>query len=180
MGINEIYYSYELDKLVRALEFVPYKLKRNANYEVGKTYWCSYWSKWYEVLAVNGREVTIKWQDGKIATHSTALDTRRDYELRPFESLVASGLKPKEFIRAFEVDRDSYTAAEIKALCCADVIDILTKADLDFYYFSSDRKPNDYVYYFVEHGCNYKGIREVHLLRDTEKSPRRKEMRKDG
>lgn len=176
MGMNKICYSYELDKLVRALEFVPYKLKRNANYEVGKIYWCSYWSKWYKVLAVNGRDVTIKWQDGKIATHSTALDTQRDYELRPFESLVASGLEPKEFIRAFEVDRDSYTAAEIKALCCADVIDPLTRIDLMYYFWNdSIREPNDYAYYFVERGCDYKGIREVHLLRDTEKSPRRKE-----
>ncbi len=57
--MNKIYYSYELDKLVKAFQFVPYKLKRNVNYEVGKIYWNSYWQKWYKVLAVNGTNVKV-------------------------------------------------------------------------------------------------------------------------
>ena len=84
--MNKIYYSYELDKLVKAFQFVPYKLKQNANYEIGKIYWNSYWQKWYKVLEVNGTNIKILWQDEKITTHCTLLDIRRDYELKSFES----------------------------------------------------------------------------------------------
>lgn len=75
-------YGYDLDKAVEKYGFTPVKLTKNARHETGKTYWIGYWSKYYTVLAVNGREVTVKWQDGKINTHMTSLNHLYDWELK--------------------------------------------------------------------------------------------------
>ena len=158
------WYGYELDKLVQEMRFVPYKLKKNSTYEVGKIYWCSYWHKWYEVLEVKGRNIKIKWQDGKIAEHSTSLDTLRDYELKPFA------------FKDNPVNTDeSLTAAEIKALCCVGLINEFVATDLRLQYFDNrEYRPNDYVFYFVWYERDYKGYMKTHLERDLEKSPKNK------
>lgn len=175
--MDKVYYSYDLDKLVKNFQFVPYRLKRNANYEVGKTYWNSYWQKWYKVLEVNGTNVKILWQDGKIATHCTSLNTRRDYELKSFESFDNMGTENiEEFRSKYNPvnNEESLSAAEIKALCCAKVIDEFTAADLNIEYFDSrEYRPNDYVYYFVWKERNYRGFTVTMLERDLDKSPRR-------
>ena len=157
-----VWYGYELDKLVKELQFVPYRLKKTATYEVGKKYWCSYWLKWYEVLEVNGRQIKIKWEDGKIVEHSTSLDTLRDYELRPFE-FSGDPVNTEE----------SLTAAEIKALCCVGMIDEFVASDLRLLYFENrEYRPNDYVFYFVWYERDHRGHMKTHLERDLEKSPR--------
>lgn len=175
--MDKVYYSYDLDKLVKNFQFVPYRLKRNANYEVGKTYWNSYWQKWYKVLEVNGTNVKILWQDGKIATHCTSLNTRRDYELKSFESFDNMGTENiEEFRSKYNPvnNEESLSAAEIKALCCAKVIDEFTASDLNIEYFDSrEYRPNDYVYYFVWKERNYRGFTVTKLERDLDKSPRR-------
>lgn len=175
--MNKIYYSYELDKLVKAFQFVPYKLKQNANYEIGKIYWNSYWQKWYKVLEVNGTNIKILWQDEKITTHCTSLDIRRDYELKSFESF--DNIKTeniKEFRSKYTPinNEKSLSAAEIKALCCAGVIDEFISSELNIKYFDNrEYRPNDYVYYFIWRERNYKGFMVINLERDLNKSPRR-------
>lgn len=151
-----IYYSYDLDKLVRALKFVPYKLKRNAKYVVGKTYWCSYWQKYYTVLKITGTKAKIKWCDGKIVEHRTSLDTICDYELKPFQYKASC--------------ERSFTAAEIRALCCAGIIHSDIAMDLERGYFKSNKRPNDYNYYYIKHNTK---DQSVYLVRDTLRSPRR-------
>lgn len=173
----KIYYSYELDKLVKAFQFVPYKLKRNANYEVGKTYWNSYWQKWYKVLGVNGTHVKVLWQDGKIAEHCTSLNIKRDYLLKTFESFDNSGKNNiEEFKQSYHPvnNEESLSAAEIRALCCAEIIDEFTASDLNLEYFDQkEYRPNDYVYYFLWRDRDYKGMMVTKLERDLDKSPRR-------
>ena len=71
-------------------------------------------------------------------------------------------------------NEESLSAAEIKALCCAKVIDEFTASDLNMEYFDSrEYRPNDYVYYFVWKDRNYKGFTVTKLERDLDKSPRR-------
>jgi hypothetical protein len=61
------------------------KLKTIKDFEPGKTYFCGYWSKVFEVLEVKqhdiwGKVYVCKWQDGTINTHSTA-PTKNDFEV---------------------------------------------------------------------------------------------------
>lgn len=157
-----IYYSYELDNLVRASNFVPYKIHPGTRYEEGKYYWCGYWHQWYKVLNVkyiNGRlmHVTVKWQDERITEHRTPLDPLHDYELR--ETI----LDPR-----FPVvnSNRSYKAAEIKAMCCLGYVEEDTAQDLMVRFYFGEFKPNDEVYYFV--------FKEyvARMERDLLKSPR--------
>ena len=168
-------YSYRLDQLVKERKFVPYRLNKNADYEVGKTYWCGYWQKWYKVLEVkdNPRSyngIKIEWEDGKIAEHGTSLDTRRDYELRPFEFDFDLERTP------VNDDTCSLTAAEIRALCCEGSIGLVIYDDLKAKYFENKKyKPNDYTYYWVNSEMDWdRGIRITNLTRDLNKSPRKK------
>ena len=65
-------------------------VKKADRYKPNQWYWCGYWMKAYKVLEVNyqtiqGRlylkDVTVQWEDGKVGTHSTALDVGHDYKL---------------------------------------------------------------------------------------------------
>ena len=82
--------SLELKKAIEKFGFKPIELEKNAIYEVNTTYWCNYWDKWYKDIDVKYecfkthlylKSVTIKWQDGKIATHCTNLDRSKDWKL---------------------------------------------------------------------------------------------------
>lgn len=171
-------YSYRLDQLVKEKKFVPYKLNKFANYEIGKTYWNSYWQKWYKVLDIKPdprsyNSIKIEWEDGKIAEHGTSLDTRRDYELRPFEF---------PFVLGSPVNGSgSYTAAEIKALCLIGTIDKIVSDDIKANYFENKQyKPNDYVYYYIYSGRDHSGLRSTILKRDLVKSPKDIKIIKNG
>jgi hypothetical protein len=83
-------YSWNLKRAIEKHGYTPKELAPNARYEAGKTYWCGYWQKHYEVIEAEydnntGRlkSVTVKWDDGKIGQHCTLLDTRRDWLLIP-------------------------------------------------------------------------------------------------
>ena len=164
-------YSYRLDQLVKDMKFVPYKLKKYAKHEVGKTYWCSYWQKYYKVTEISDKDlITIEWEDGKVVQHRTSLDWQRDYELRPFEYLSISEDKKNQIIN----NDISFTAAEIKALCLVGIIDNHCKEILFDEYFSSDNKfykPNDNTYYFIDRDRTSL-VFDIKLIRDIKKSPR--------
>jgi hypothetical protein len=84
-------YSYRLRKLITdGVVKQVIALPQNPVYKKGKTYWCGYWQKYYTVLDViyktigkreHLNQVTIQWEDGRIATHKTNLDTKHDYIL---------------------------------------------------------------------------------------------------
>ena len=83
--------SYSLKQAAKQYGFSFVALSRGAVYEAGKTYWCNYWSRWYQVTDVKyqkaGRNqelvsVTIRWQNGELATHRTPLHPEWDWELR--------------------------------------------------------------------------------------------------
>lgn len=155
------YYSYELDQLVRKKKCVPYQYP-TMKYRVGVTYWCGYWQKWFKVLDVDGRSITVKWSDGKIATHMTSLDRLRDYELRKFP-------KTENPVN----DGESYTFAEIKAMCCAGVIPEDAAEYLRANYFGQlNERNSDKIYYFV-HKREDKKTEKLHMFlrRDAKKSP---------
>lgn len=55
-------------------------------YEIGKTYYNGYWNKTFKVLdilpnKVWGEEYKCQWSDGRITTHTTPLDPKKDYEI---------------------------------------------------------------------------------------------------
>lgn len=164
------YYGYELNKLVKELLFVPYKLKGNSKHEVGKTYWCSYWHRYYKVLDINGYMVKIQWDEGTTAEHCTSLDKLRDYELRPFESTYSIADSDKV---VFDI-KQSVTGAEIKALCCAGIIDESVSDSLMVNYFDRHDKyqAKDDIYYFVSSTRDNMGTKKIILQRDLEKSPK--------
>jgi len=83
--------SYDLKKAAQKHGFTFIPLPPNAEYQKGRTYWCGYWSRWYQVINVNyqgaekNRElvsVTIRWQDGTVGTHCTPLHPAWDWELQ--------------------------------------------------------------------------------------------------
>ena len=56
------------DNLLKAIP-----CKEGEPYIVGEKYYSGFWFYVYEVLSVNGREVTIKKQSGEIVTHCVPL-----------------------------------------------------------------------------------------------------------
>ena len=160
--INDYWYmSMKLaDNLVSNFQFVPYKLKKGARHEVGKTYWIGYWQQIYKVLEINGYKIKVEWEDGKVAEHMTSLDYMRDYELKPFEN------------KCLKTNSDSYTGAEIKALVYNNAYDCdnMIINDMVEKYFNSKTAPNDYVYYFVNLR-EIDGKLKIVLKRDVVKSP---------
>jgi NDP-sugar pyrophosphorylase family protein len=61
-------------------------LPENAKHEVGKTYFSGYWQQTYTVLEYREQpeiwqrwSVKVRWQDGEISNHSTALDPYKDF-----------------------------------------------------------------------------------------------------
>jgi hypothetical protein len=84
-------YDYRLNQLIQN-ETVKdvIKLPEQPKYEENKTYWCGYWHEYYTVVNAeyekHGKHehlkaVTVEWKDGRIGTHCTALEQKRDYEL---------------------------------------------------------------------------------------------------
>ena len=162
-----IYWSYEIDNKVKQRRFVPYGIpEQQPFYKLGAFYWSGYWSKYYKVLKIEGRYVTVKWQNGKENTHCTSLDSRRDYLLKPFEwkhdySPVGESV--------------SLSFAEIRALCCADVITGKDKEELYNRYMSPGAiQPKGHIYYYIRrHQSNRGKGTYICLERDTVKSPRK-------
>lgn len=83
--------DYDLRK---SLEKGKYKsaipVTKADKYTPGQWYWCGYWHRAYKVLeshykTVQGKShlqsVTVQWDDGRIGTHCTGLDYKRDYKL---------------------------------------------------------------------------------------------------
>ena len=78
--------SYDLRKAMEKYGFNVKPLSKDAKHEVGKTYWCGYWGKIYTVTTIEVNDcglhlVTVNNQDGRIATHGTALDPKWDFEI---------------------------------------------------------------------------------------------------
>ena len=152
----------KLVEFINDFKYVPYALNKNSKCEVGKIYWCGYWEKTYKVLEVNGYNVKIRWQDGKIAEHCTSLDIHRDYELKPFKYKNGT-----EVING----RYSFTLAEIKALIInGSISDEYVIRALIEQYFKSDHVPNDYNYYYLRKINDGDSIK-VRLKRDLKRSP---------
>lgn len=174
--MKKIYYNDDLDKMVKDFRFVPYKLRKNAKIEIGKTYWCSKYQKWYKVLDVKESKIKIQWQNGEVNERNISLDVYKDYELKLFECLHGQRDNNIEEIQKkyYPINsEESLSAAEIKALCCSGVIDEFTASDLIFNYFNLKKfKPNDYVYYYIWKEKNYQGYTKTILERDLVKSPK--------
>lgn len=78
-------FSWDLQRAIEKYGFLPVKLWKNSKYQKDHFYWCTYWSKWYQVLDAEYewshlKHVTVKWHDGHIATHCTSLRSS-DWEL---------------------------------------------------------------------------------------------------
>lgn len=89
----------------KSKEFAKVALPADAMHEVGKKYWSGYWSKSYEVLAVQHdihgknavlKSVTVQWEDGVVNTHATPLDRKKDFELREVERVLESQIHSAE------------------------------------------------------------------------------------
>ena len=55
-------------------------------HEIGKTYYIGYWNTTYKVLDILpddifGEQYKCLWADGRITTHSTPLDMKKDYKV---------------------------------------------------------------------------------------------------
>ena len=88
-------YDYRLKQLINnGTVRTVLQLPENPMYYVGKTYWCGYWHKYYTVkdasytpYLVKGRpymslnNVTVEWEDGRVTTHSTHLNPKKDFRI---------------------------------------------------------------------------------------------------
>jgi 5'(3')-deoxyribonucleotidase len=108
----------QLQRKFEEYGFTPVELSPHATYEIGKKYWCGYWSRWYKVLNAvyqdhgNWKElksVTVEWQNGEISTHCTSLDPKNDYELIERAALKQNGRAGESPARLF-VDMDGTLA----------------------------------------------------------------------
>lgn len=78
--------NWSLQKAMAKEGFSAVPLSPGAVYETGKSYWCSYWSRWYQVLGVRRDKgkivsVTVRWEDGEVGTHATPLRPVEDWEI---------------------------------------------------------------------------------------------------
>ena len=77
--------SLKLQKAIERFNLIPKELPPDAQYVVGRTYWCNYWERWYRglCLRVSGENleyVTVEWQEGTITTHGTNLGAGEELE----------------------------------------------------------------------------------------------------
>jgi len=97
-----VIYSNALDSFLKKNDFIAKPLDSNTQYVVGAVYWDSYWEKAYRVqnasyvtkkflqddqinTVVYLEQVTVQFSDGVVRSHSTALDTKKDYLLTKYE-----------------------------------------------------------------------------------------------
>lgn len=78
--------GYNLRQAMKREHFDIKPIDKKAKYEVGKEYWCGYWSQSYEVEKVNYEDNNLKgvlvlWDDGRKTAHCTPLDPKWDYEI---------------------------------------------------------------------------------------------------
>lgn len=164
-----IYYDAILDNFVSHNKCIPYKIKKGYTHRVGATYWNGYWHKAYRVLDIDEKGyIKVLWLDDNTeSVHFTQLDYRRDYELKRF--------KDSYFGNVID-NKVSYRGAVIKALLCSGSI-FNQKVSDDLYrkYYINTNKPlNDRTYYFIYHKFD-----KIIIVRDTKKSPKRRDERKD-
>ena len=160
-----VYYSYDLDKRVKKLDFVPYRLTKRDAMRVGDTYWSALFGQCYCVQSLNDttkiKYAMVRLEDGRFINLQKSLDICRDFRIAPFES------------KDFRINSgNSITWAELKALCCAGKIGDSVINFLKENYFTDGRQPADTTYYFLNSKTNYFGEEKFFLERDLVKSPR--------
>lgn len=165
---NKKVYGKKLDKilanLITSFNYVPYKLNKHSEHEIGHTYWSGLLRRAFTVIGTHYEGFKLCWDNGQISVTYMPLDIKHDYELKPFETKFGIG------IPVFN-ENHSYTAAEIKALIFSgiindeEVIDVLFKN-----YFIATHIPNDYNYYFIRI-TEIDGEHKIQLKRDLEKCP---------
>lgn len=122
-----VIYSSALDNFLKENDFVAKPLDSNTQYVVGAVYWDSYWETTYRVQntsyvtkkflqdaqantvdsVVYLEQVTVQFSDGVVRSHSTTLDTKKDYLLTEYEV-------PENF-NVF--DGELYSTEQIKLWC---------------------------------------------------------------
>ena len=53
-------------------------MRSNDPRRVGGRYASGYWKQTYKVVAIDGDQITVRWDDGRTTTHSTPWDDRKD------------------------------------------------------------------------------------------------------
>lgn len=122
-----VIYSNALDSFLKENDFIAKPLDSNTQYVVGAVYWDSYWEKTYKVQSTSYvtkkflqneqtdtvdsvvylEQVTVKFSDGLVRNHNTALDAKNDYLLTAYEV-------PENF-NVF--DGEVYSTEQIKLWC---------------------------------------------------------------
>ncbi len=119
-----VIYSNALDSFLKENDFIAKPLDSNTQYVVGAVYWDSYWEKTYRVqnasyvtkkflqdeqtnTVVYLEQVTVQFSDGVVRSHSTPLDTKKDYLLTEY--------KVPENFNVF--DCGLYSTEQIKLWC---------------------------------------------------------------
>ena len=163
----------KLLKLIEDFKYIPYRLNKRSEREVGKTYWCGYWHEVYTVLEVkeNGH-VKVEWENGKITEHCTALDIRHDFELREFPDYA------KEFHAYDNSHTCSYSSGEIRAMMYLGIIRdlgneaMINRMHNEYFNMKNNKHiQNDSVYYFITTRTDINGNTYYKLERDLKKSP---------
>ena len=97
----------------------------------------------------------------------TQLDYLRDYELKRFKDSYFGNVINNKV---------SYRGAVIKALLCSGSIFNQNVSDDLYrkYYINTNKPLNDRTYYFIYHKFD-----KIIIVRDTKKSPKRRDERKD-
>lgn len=152
-------YGRRLTEVIQKRKLVPYRLTTPYNYEVGSTYWCGYWQKYYTVVEVNGRQVKVHWEDGSETLHSTSLNPVLDYRLKEME------------FTSDTIPEDSMMFAEIKARLsiCKNFSEEIIDDFEDRYMMIKKCCPQDATYYYL---CLDDNKQKLFLNRDLVKSPR--------
>lgn len=164
-------YSRTLREMLKSFEgtVIVFKVKPGESHQEGEMYWCGYWEKRYRVINKDGYHITVEWVDGKITTHSTALDPRHDFRLELLNNTdfnhvinICQGLDSGQ-------TTDSIRGAEIKMAILNGYFNEEVGEDIYYALYNLKYELNDSVYYYISRKSGF-----VRFYRDENKSPRKK------
>lgn len=163
-------YPRALREVLRSFKgtVVAFKVKPGESHQEGEMYWCGYWEKRYRVINKDGYHVTVEWVDGKITTHSTALDSRHDFRLELLSNKDFNHITNicSEFSNGKTTD--SIRGAEIKMAILNSYFNEEVSEDIHYALYNLKYELNDSVYYYIERKSGF-----IRFYRDEDKSPRK-------
>ena len=183
-------YTPRLDELLTSQKLVkvPYRINGECKPRVGGMYWSYRKNDLLEVKKIIDGRIVIVWGNNpRVEQNVDKIDANlelRDIEIDLFKFAEPGDPHPMlpkqkffDRIKRGGTDEVSLRGAEIKYLCHMRMFPITEVSILMCKYFTNNRRTNqvsDYAYYYIVDNSEASYDRRLDLVRDLEKSPRKK------